>query len=290
MRLAILTHATDSIQPERYLIHALAGLWRARGVDVAIHQGLRAPIAADAAILHVDRTRVPGRYLRAIAACPVALNGDVADISKPGITTLRVRRGDGYAGPVIVKSTLNHGGVPEFEGWRNSRRLRALTRLEHLPWWLTGMFLPRLRGYPIYASPAAVPAIVWFNPRLIVERLAVERAGDGHILWHWAFLGDCDFHYRDIRAGAFPARGSLVERTLAGPPPPELRAVRSRLGFDYGKFDYAIVDGRVVLYDCNRTPGMAFARAPRFARALEEFSHGLEAAIVAASARRPTIA
>jgi hypothetical protein len=30
--------------------------------------------------------------------------------------------------------------------------------------------------------------------------------------------------------------------------------MRARLGFDYGKFDYGIVDGQVVLYDVNRTP------------------------------------
>ncbi len=32
--------------------------------------------------------------------------------------------------------------------------------------------------------------------------------------------------------------------------------MRKDLGFDFGKFDYAIVDGRVVLYDVNRTPNL----------------------------------
>ena len=26
--------------------------------------------------------------------------------------------------------------------------------------------------------------------------------------------------------------------------------------FDFGKFDYAVVDGKAVLYDANRTPGI----------------------------------
>ncbi len=30
--------------------------------------------------------------------------------------------------------------------------------------------------------------------------------------------------------------------------------MRRKLGFDFGKFDYGIVAGRVVLYDANRTP------------------------------------
>ena len=39
--------------------------------------------------------------------------------------------------------------------------------------------------------------------------------------------------------------------------PRELRSIREEMGFDYGKFDYGIVDGEVVLYDVNRTPGAA---------------------------------
>lgn len=41
---------------------------------------------------------------------------------------------------------------------------------------------------------------------------------------------------------------------ISDPVPPELREARRRLGFDYGKFDYGIVDGSMVLYDVNRTP------------------------------------
>ena len=36
--------------------------------------------------------------------------------------------------------------------------------------------------------------------------------------------------------------------------PDEIRAFRRRLGFDYGKFDFVINEGRPVLLDVNRTP------------------------------------
>ena len=36
--------------------------------------------------------------------------------------------------------------------------------------------------------------------------------------------------------------------------PEELRQMRRDLDFDFGKFDYAIVNGRIVLYNANRTP------------------------------------
>ena len=35
----------------------------------------------------------------------------------------------------------------------------------------------------------------------------------------------------------------------------DLRTMRAPLGFDYGRFDYRIVEGKVVLYDVNRTQG-----------------------------------
>ena len=43
--------------------------------------------------------------------------------------------------------------------------------------------------------------------------------------------------------------------------PDEIRAERQRLGFDYGKFDFAIGPEGPVLYDANRTPGVLNARA-----------------------------
>ena len=39
--------------------------------------------------------------------------------------------------------------------------------------------------------------------------------------------------------------------------PDELRALRRQLGFDYGKFDFVMHEGRAVLLDANKTPGRA---------------------------------
>jgi hypothetical protein len=47
---------------------------------------------------------------------------------------------------------------------------------------------------------------------------------------------------------------SVIRREVLRDVPDELRRIRADLGFDFGKFDYAIVDGKVVLYDVNRTP------------------------------------
>ena len=39
-------------------------------------------------------------------------------------------------------------------------------------------------------------------------------------------------------------------------PSPAILAVRDKLGFDYAKLDYVMIEGEVVLLDVNRTPGM----------------------------------
>jgi hypothetical protein len=71
------------------------------------------------------------------------------------------------------------------------------------------------------------------------------------------FLGDREINRRTWSPDpVVKLRGSRIE-TLSEPVPDELRAIRRELGFDYGKFDYGVVDGEVVLYDVNPTPGSA---------------------------------
>ena len=65
---------------------------------------------------------------------------------------------------------------------------------------------------------------------------------------------------------------------LSDPVPEELRKIRAQLGFDYGKFDYGIVDGEVILYDVNRTPGSS-ADPRRHAETVELLCHGLRSAL-----------
>jgi hypothetical protein len=43
-------------------------------------------------------------------------------------------------------------------------------------------------------------------------------------------------------------------REVLAEPWPGIREIRKKLGFDYGKFDYVVQSGNVVLFDVNRTP------------------------------------
>jgi hypothetical protein len=62
---------------------------------------------------------------------------------------------------------------------------------------------------------------------------------------------------------------------LSAQVPPEIRTVRERLGFDFGKFDYGMVDGRACLYDVNRTQSMPHL-ARSFRAEAEALAGGIE--------------
>jgi hypothetical protein len=102
-----------------------------------------------------------------------------------------------------------------------------------------------------------VPRSVWLNPDLVVEKFLPERRNGQYCVRTWLFLGDRE------RVALFYSDHPIVkERSIKGKEPltevPEdLRRMRRDLRFDFGKFDFAVVDGRTVLYDANRTPSLA---------------------------------
>ncbi len=250
--IAILTHEHDEFELTNYTLRGVCEVWRENGLKVTVLRSIGRRVDADAAILHVDLTVVPHEYLEFLRQYPIALNLAVKDISKRRISENQVRRGDGYDGPVIVKTDRNHGGQREAEVAQRSRvrkYARALRR--RLPWSLRAEL--GVWDYPIYDSARQVPRVVWRNRNLVVERLLCERRDGFYCVRSWTFLGDAE---RNI---LFYANQPIIKSKVAvknepAEVPDELRQIRRKLGFDYGKFDYGIVDGRVVLYDANRTP------------------------------------
>jgi hypothetical protein len=113
--------------------------------------------------------------------------------------------------------------------------------------------------YPVYSSLAEVPAGVFRNRALVVEQFLPEREGDRYFVRQYICLGS---HARSARLAdskPFVKRPSakLVDEGLAVP---ELVLdLRRRLGLDYGKIDYTIHAGQVVILDVNLTPGLQSA-------------------------------
>lgn len=276
MKIAVLRHRHDEFEKTSYLVKELAGIWREWGHHVELRRGPTGPIDADLAIAHVDLTRVPPEYVAWFEGCPRVLNRRVTDVSKRRISTNGVTRGDGWDGPVIVKTDRNFGGLREYRlsGREGGLRGRVDQARFLLPWTLRSRV--RLADYRIYRSAREVPRVVWHNRSLFVERFLPERDGRNYAMRVWLFFGSRETHSRVVGPHPVVKGKDLLRIDPLGEVPDELRRRRAELGFDYGKFDYAVVDDRVVLFDANPTPGMPF-ESERYRPKALHLAAGLEA-------------
>jgi hypothetical protein len=250
--IVVITHEYDRLIDRKffrrdsgYMIHAILEDLRMRGHSWTIAQDLSNRMKGDAAVLHVDATRVDPAYIEYGRGFPFCLNLAVADISKGRISQAKVAPGDGWTGPVIVKPVLNSGGVPEE---RLNRRARRAGKPAPFPTAKT------MKDYQLFDRASDVPADFFADQDFLVERFLPEVVEDGFALRFWVFCGDYDF------CGRFVSRGSMVKgpgvfRSEPCAVPEDLRRRREELGFDYGKFDFAVHDGKSYLMDANKTPG-----------------------------------
>ncbi len=251
---AILVHEADPFEHAGYFLHTMAGMWADEGIRVSVVRGASDARPADLAVMHVDLTVVPPEYQSLAQRFPMVVNGRTADISKRRVSANLVREGDSYRGPVIVKTDLNCGGQREArlaELKTSARRpARMLRRL--IPW----ARRKRLSSaeYRIFDSLHQVPAAVWSNPAFVVEKFLAERRDGLYCLRTWIFFGSKETNGICYSRHPIAKANNIVRRDPLPEVPAELRRMRRELGFDFGKFDYAVVDGRVVLYDANRTP------------------------------------
>jgi hypothetical protein len=278
MRIAVLFHAGDrQSNLASYIVHHLAQYWREDGHEVVYLFGTWVFAPADLLLVHVNLSVVPGEYLKFAARYPIALNARVGDIRKSAISRNLVRPGAAWEGPVIVKSNLNYGGQPEetlggnwleqrFPMWRSIVRRSAKV----LGWYRP---MAHWQSYQVFASMREVPRSWLRSRQLVVEKFRPEREGGLYHLRIYQFLGDRYSCSRLASSGpVVKAQNSLrIERVE---PHPEILAWRKRLGIDYGKLDYVVDDGEVVLLDVNKTTGasrhMADADLPAMRRYLAE--------------------
>lgn len=276
-RVLIVVHREHSFDRAPYFLRAIAEVWREEGVSVEVVAGPAPGVEADLAVSHVDVTVVPEDHLAFVRRYPVTINSHVADISKRRISDHIVQPGDGYNGPVIIKTDRNCGGTREARlarrtrpavGWLYSLRDRMSWR------WCSRLSTAR---YPVLSSPADVPRGVWRNPNLVVERFLPERRNDQYCLRTWVFLGDQETNSICYSSSPVIKSANVTHREPVAEVPEELRRMRQRLGFDFGKFDYAIVNDRVVLYDANRTPSVGHFPPEEARQRIRHLARGLDA-------------
>ncbi|MBI5949470.1 MAG: hypothetical protein HY875_15125 [Chloroflexi bacterium] len=234
-----------------YLVRHVAEYWRERGVDFELTTNPTATPGGDIAWLHLDVTKVGDAYRRAAARFPVVINGGVPDIAKRRTASHLVTRDDNWPGPVIVKTDLNYGGRADDWGyrWLPMRHPWFHAVRNRLPARVTGRVDPR--GYPIHETKAAVPGWVWRDRRFVVQRFLAEREGERYAIRRSFFLGDREFAYRAHGPEPIVTGDDHAEWERLAQLPQGLLDFRAELGLDYGKIDYAEVDGELVIYDVN---------------------------------------
>ncbi|HJQ18012.1 MAG TPA: hypothetical protein VJ859_13560 [Allosphingosinicella sp.] len=248
MNILVISHAEDGfMRGGHYLLEPVLRELRGRGHDIAFCRGTTIPdLAVDIAIMHVDLTAVPDSYVTFGQRFSNCLNLRATDISKRKVSGAIVGSDDDWPGPVIVKSNLNCGAIREL-------RLQNLTQERR-----GGTALPprhfRRIGYEIFETIADVPAVAFHHPATVVEKFIPERIGDLFAIRFWTFVGDQErcvrVHSREPIIKASNQIGYDYCEV-----PEDLRQRRHELGFDFGKFDFAMHDGKAVLFDANKTPG-----------------------------------
>lgn len=259
-RVVILHHENYRERPDAYLIQAISRIWREKGCEVTDLRGTKKVVPADLIVVHVDRSVVDPVYLEFAARYPRAFNAGVSDIRKRCYCEGLVVPGDGYEGPVIVKSDLNHGGKPE----HNARKFRLGRKVFQKGWRMAEKGLPQLvpppaivskKQYRIYASAAKVPPVRFRDDRVVVQRFLPEMSGGRYLLRKYLFCGDAYLLQAELSEHPIISGGTDAPVLAHKEVPGEVLAFRERMKLDYGKIDYGVCGGRVVIYDCNKTMG-----------------------------------
>lgn len=246
-RIAILVHCNETTESvSGYAISHLARIWTRLGHEVVIVQGPDDLPEADLLFLHVDLSVVPEPYLEAAARYPRSVNLRVADIRKSVISRQLVRADDDYDGPVVVKTNLNHMGIPE---------QRLLKRPAPTEYGEAENVVASGRGYRLFAGKRQVPDHYFEDPDWVVERFLPERRDGRYQIRFCSFLG---YRWNCVRRSSnseFVVSPDFTAEREPIKPHPEIVALKKTLGFDYGKFDYVEHDGHAILLDANKTPG-----------------------------------
>jgi hypothetical protein len=256
-RILILLHARDRFAQRRaYQIWGIADIWRSWGIEVVVQRGVDRFVEADMVVNHVDLTVVPPPYVRHMARYAVAVNGRCTDISKRLVSRQLVTAGDGWDGPVIIKTDRNYGG--ELERLILRDRVARLwddlrVRVSRHPWRIRRSLSSH--DYAVVESVRTVPEDVWHNPHLVAERFLPEREGELYAVRKLTFFGD-RWISRRVASASPVLESSNTVHVEDVEPHPEVFAEARRLGLDRGRLDYVIQGGRAVVFDANRTNTM----------------------------------
>ncbi len=234
-----------------YIVRHVADYWRERGVRFELTTNPNHAPAADIAWQHLDVTNVGGEFRRLLARYSRTINGEALTIAKRESVTHLVERRDDWVGPIIIKTNLNYGG--RGEDWAHKSKLLrhpwVHTLQNRLPARISGRMNPD--SYPIHRSKSEVPTWVWGDSRFVVQRFLAETSNGMYAIRRWFFLGERQFAYQAFEHGPLVMGDGHPQWLQLGEVPSELHQLRERMRLEFGKIDYAEVNGEVIVYDVN---------------------------------------
>ncbi|HKK15500.1 MAG TPA: hypothetical protein VJ981_02260 [Gammaproteobacteria bacterium] len=253
--IAILGHEFGySPANQRYIISHLCRYWLQKGIDVKILKGIKRDVDADIILNHIDTTVTPDKYIDFMKKYKYRINSNVRNISKKLYSNNMLTQGDAYKGKVFLKTDANCGGeIDYFIRQVEKHGKPAINRTRQRNW--SSKLFMNSYNYRLYENIDAVPEDAWKNDKLIVEKFLPEIVeNNNYQVRYWYFFGNKEFNI-GVQSDKPVVKGpNITKRYFIDHIPDELRDYRSRFGFDYGRFDYSIVDGEVNLFDMNRTP------------------------------------
>jgi hypothetical protein len=272
MKILIIQHENDFIGEQGvYFIEVIARCWREAGHKVVFINGLQKNITADVAILHVNLSVVPDEYVRYTMQFPVALNFGITDIRKRSISQYLVQKDDHYDGPVIVKTDLNCGGIPEAKIYNkplpNRRSLMKYVRKTVRKTRRAGIKLNLINAnarrlvqseyresFQTFENKRRVPTYIWENDDWIVEKFVPEKEGSKFVRRNAYFLGSKIIGFKSY------SLDPIIKEEEEGVSdkievPEEIILLKNKLGLDYGKIDYVMYKEKPVVLDVAKTIG-----------------------------------
>jgi hypothetical protein len=279
-RIAILLHEKDRYPKSAgHFIWSLCDIWREWGIEIVPLKGTKKYVEADLLIPHLDTTILPGEYVEFFKKYPHVVNRRLQDISKRLISRNLLTQMDSWDGPVIVKTNFNNGAIPDVR--LHGHKIAFSTKPRKSFW---DMLLNRKaentnqrwgkincmnpNDYQIFPSIKHVPEGVFTNESLVVERFLPEYKNGIYYLRVYKFFGDRAYCAQLGSHHPIVKQKNIISREEVSIPD-EVVAYRHELGMDYGKLDFVIRDGRVIVFDVNRTPGLIKSKEQMKANALK---------------------
>ena len=203
-------------------------------------------------MLHVDLSVVPDAYFEFASQYPNVVNGQVKDIRKSTFSKNLLKQSDRYRGKVILKTDANYAGWPEKLASNNLFTLVLSRMCSRLRFPFNNFSLSS--DYKVFDLFDDVPLRYRHNPNFVIEKFCPEKEDGYYVVHMYIFLGGVHHGFKECGREPVVKAESIVSSELEIPHP-DIVALRKQLGFDYGKFDYTIVDNKPVLLDINKTFG-----------------------------------